>query len=61
MPAGTQFATKPELALDMTREAVAAGMPAAWVAADEAYAGDRAPGATDQGSGGAPTEGEETK
>jgi len=37
VPAGAQFATKPELALDMIAEAVAAGMPAAWVAADEIY------------------------
>jgi SRSO17 transposase len=31
------FATKPELALDMITGAVAAGMPASWVAADELY------------------------
>jgi SRSO17 transposase len=37
VPAGAQFATKPELALDMITEAVAAGMPTAWVAADEVY------------------------
>jgi SRSO17 transposase len=32
-----EFATKPELALDMITDAVAAGMPAAWVAGDEVY------------------------
>lgn len=37
VPAGTELATKPELALDMITEAAGAGMPAAWVAADEAY------------------------
>ena len=37
VPAGTQFATKPELALEMISEAAAAGMPASWVASDEAY------------------------
>jgi SRSO17 transposase len=37
VPAEVGFATKPELALDMITEAVAAGMPAAWVAADEVY------------------------
>jgi SRSO17 transposase len=37
VPADTQFATKPELALDMITGAVAARVPAAWVAADEVY------------------------
>ena len=37
VPPDTQFATKPELALDMITDAVAAGVPAAWVASDEAY------------------------
>jgi len=37
VPADTGFATKPELALEMITEAVAAGTPAAWVTADEAY------------------------
>jgi SRSO17 transposase len=37
VPPDTQFAAKPELALDMITAAVAAGVPAAWVASDEAY------------------------
>ena len=37
VPANTQFATKPELALEMIADAAAAAMPAAWVASDEAY------------------------
>ena len=37
VPADAQFATKPELALEMITGAVAARTPAAWVAADEAY------------------------
>jgi SRSO17 transposase len=37
VPADTQFATKPELALDMITDAVAAKVPAAWVTADEVY------------------------
>jgi SRSO17 transposase len=37
VPAEVEFATKPELALEMITGAVAAGMPAAWVASDEAY------------------------
>jgi SRSO17 transposase len=37
VPAEVQFATKPELALEMAAAAVAAGMPASWVAADEVY------------------------
>jgi SRSO17 transposase len=32
-----EFATKPELALEMITDAVAAGTPAAWAASDEAY------------------------
>jgi SRSO17 transposase len=37
VPAEVEFATKPELALDMITDAVAAGMPGAWVAGDEVY------------------------
>jgi SRSO17 transposase len=37
IPAGTPFAAKAELALEMITEAVAAKVPAAWVAADEVY------------------------
>ena len=37
IPADAGFATKPELALEMITEAVAARTPAAWVASDEAY------------------------
>jgi SRSO17 transposase len=37
IPASAQFVTKPELALDMITGAVAAGVPAAWVASDEVY------------------------
>jgi SRSO17 transposase len=37
IPADVAFATKPELALDMITAAVAARVPAAWAAADEAY------------------------
>src|SRR5690242_11198385 len=37
VPADTQFAAKPELALDMITDAVAAKVPAAWVTADEVY------------------------
>jgi SRSO17 transposase len=37
IPAQVQFATKPELALDMITGAVAARMPASWVASDELY------------------------
>jgi SRSO17 transposase len=37
VPAEVEFATKPELALEMITKAVAAGTPAAWAAADEAY------------------------
>ncbi len=37
VPAEVEFATKPDLALEMITGAVAAGMPAAWVAADEVY------------------------
>jgi SRSO17 transposase len=36
------FVTKPELALDMITGAVAAGVPAAWVASDEVYGGNGA-------------------
>src|SRR5690242_777784 len=37
VPAEVEFATKPQLALEMITKAVAAGIPAAWVASDEAY------------------------
>lgn len=37
VPEDVGFAVKPELALEMITDAAAAGMPAAWVAADEAY------------------------
>jgi SRSO17 transposase len=37
VPAEAVFATKPELALEMIAAAVAARMPASWVAADEVY------------------------
>jgi SRSO17 transposase len=37
IPASMEFATKPELALEMITGAVAARMPAAWVASDEVY------------------------
>jgi SRSO17 transposase len=37
VPAQVGFATKPELALGMITDAVAARMPASWVAADELY------------------------
>ena len=37
IPAGVEFATKPVLALEMITKAVAATVPAAWVASDEAY------------------------
>jgi SRSO17 transposase len=42
VPADTEFAAKPGLALEMITEAVAAGTPAAWVASDEAYGDKRA-------------------
>jgi SRSO17 transposase len=37
VPAEVEFATKPELALEMITSAVTARMPASWVAADELY------------------------
>jgi len=40
VPAGTGFATKPALATSMISAAVDAGVPAAWVAADEVYGAD---------------------
>jgi SRSO17 transposase len=42
VPAGTGFATKPQLARRMIGRAVTAGVPFAWVAGDEAY-GDNGP------------------
>jgi SRSO17 transposase len=40
IPAGTAFATKPQLAQRMLARAFAAGVPAAWVVADEVYGND---------------------
>lgn len=40
VPAGTAFATKAQLALVMIRRAMAAGLQAGWLAADEAYGRD---------------------
>jgi SRSO17 transposase len=37
IPAGTGFATRPQLARRMIERAIAAGVPFAWVAGDEAY------------------------
>lgn len=37
IPGGTEFATKPQLARRMIERAIAAGVPFAWFAADEAY------------------------
>ena len=37
---GTAFATKPDLAWKMTGRALAAGVPAGWVAGDEVYGAD---------------------
>ena len=42
VPDGVGFATRSELATDMIDAAVAAGMPARWVAADEAYGNNTA-------------------
>jgi SRSO17 transposase len=42
VPADREFATKPKLALEMITEAVAAKVPAAWMASDEAYGDDGA-------------------
>jgi SRSO17 transposase len=42
IPDQVQFATKPELALQMVTAAVAAGVGAAWVASDELYGDNRA-------------------
>jgi len=41
IPDDVQFATKPELARAMLGRALDAGVPAAWVTADEAYGRDR--------------------
>lgn len=40
IPADREFTTKPALARAMIARLLAAGLPAAWVAADEAYGGD---------------------
>jgi SRSO17 transposase len=40
VPAGVEFATKPALATAMITRAVAAEVPAAWVAGDEVYGAD---------------------
>jgi SRSO17 transposase len=40
VPAGTPFATKPQLAAQMIARALDAGAPAGWVAADEVYGND---------------------
>jgi SRSO17 transposase len=37
IPAGTKFATKPELAEQMIERVITAGLPFAWFTADEAY------------------------
>ena len=37
IPAGLEFTTKPQLAIDQVRRLTAAGLPARWVAADEVY------------------------
>jgi len=41
VPEAVPFATKPQLAQRMLSRALAAGVPAAWVVADEGYGGDR--------------------
>ena len=40
MPADTEFATKPALAMVMITRAVTPGRPARWVAGDEVYGND---------------------
>jgi SRSO17 transposase len=42
IPDDVEFQTKPALAADMLSRAVAAGVPAGWVTADEAYGGNPA-------------------
>ncbi|MCC7495091.1 MAG: transposase, partial [Fimbriimonadaceae bacterium] len=42
VPDGIEFATKPRLAEAMLERALVAGVPAAWVTADEVYGSDRA-------------------
>jgi hypothetical protein len=51
VPAGIEFATKPVLATAMITRAVQAGVPAAWVAADEVYGADLTLRATIRGHG----------
>ena len=41
VPAGVEFATKPQLAQRMLERALVAGVPAAWVTGDEVYGRDR--------------------
>jgi SRSO17 transposase len=41
IPEDVEFATKPQLATQMLERALAAGVPAAWVTADEVYGKDR--------------------
>jgi SRSO17 transposase len=51
VPDDTEFATKPALATAMITRAVAAGVPAAWVAGDEVYGADPTLAATVRGHG----------
>lgn len=41
VPAGTEFATKPELARRMIERVLEAGVPCRWITADEVYGRDR--------------------
>lgn len=51
VPTEVEFATKPALAGQMITRAVAAGVPASWVAGDEVYGADPALRATLRGHG----------